>query len=85
MRYSSFKIFCLITFCACLLTVRAQVKDSIADALKLQIEEADSDTLRINLKLDLSGRVALFNMDEAIAIVKDVEKDIKNIDKNLFQ
>ncbi|SHG75321.1 tetratricopeptide repeat protein [Winogradskyella jejuensis] len=82
MRYSSFEIFSLITCCVCLLTVQAQVKDSIADALKLQIEEATSDTLRINLKLDLSGRVALFNMDEAIAIVKDVEEDIKNIDKN---
>jgi len=61
---------------------QAQIKDSIADALKLQIKQADSDSLRINLKLDLAGRMALFDIDTAVVIIKNVQKQIKNIDKN---
>ena len=76
-----FKIYGLTTVlsCFCFLGLHSQEKDSIANTLRLQIEEATSDSLRINLKLDLSGRVALFNIDEAIAIVKDVEEDIRKI------
>ena len=57
-------------------------KDSIADALKSQIKQAKSDTLQINLKLDLAGRMAIFNLDTAVVIVRDVEKHLEKIDKN---
>ncbi|MBU2929104.1 tetratricopeptide repeat protein [Winogradskyella psychrotolerans] len=46
-------------------SVNAQTKDSIASALKFQIKEADSDSIRLSLKADLATRLAFF--DRAIA------------------
>lgn len=82
LNFNRIKKIIFLLCCICFLTSQSQQKDSIADALKLQIKQANSDTLKINLKLDLAGRMALFNLDTAVVIVKDVEKLIKSIDEN---
>ena len=53
MKNLHFKICSFILSCICALLLHTQEKDSITNALKLQIKYTDSDTLKINLKLDL--------------------------------
>ncbi len=72
----------LLCFCSFFLHGQTAEKDSIADALKAKIREADSDSIRINAKLDLAGVMASYNIDTAVVVIKDVENEIKKINKN---
>ncbi|MEW7289076.1 tetratricopeptide repeat protein [Aquimarina sp. 2304DJ70-9] len=63
----------------------SQVKDNITDArtrkieaTKLQIEKADSDSLRLALRLKLAGQLAYFDGNIAKEIFLDVHKIIKD-------
>ncbi|WP_219008634.1 hypothetical protein [Aquimarina litoralis] len=72
-------VLCCFSFLTQSQTVK---KDSISEALKQQIKQAKSDSLRINGKLDLAGRMARFNLDTAVVIIKDVQKEIEKLDQN---
>jgi len=56
----------------------AQVKDSIVDALKLKIEKAETDSIRLTLKADLGNRLAFFDRSIAKEVHLEVEKELNN-------
>jgi tetratricopeptide (TPR) repeat protein/DNA-binding CsgD family transcriptional regulator len=60
----------------CTLATNAQVKDSIVDALKVQIEEAATDSIKLSLKADLGNRLAFFDRSIAKEVHQEVEKEL---------
>ncbi|MEM6684967.1 MAG: tetratricopeptide repeat protein [Bacteroidota bacterium] len=56
----------------------AQIKDSIADALKIQIENATTDSIRLSLKADLGNRLAFFDRSIGKEVQLEVEKELND-------
>lgn len=65
-------------FFLCSLSLTAQVKDSIVDALKLQIENTATNSVRLSLKADLGNRLAFFDRSIAREVFLEVEKELKD-------
>ncbi len=81
-----FPLLCLIS-----LFSYSQVENNVADArtrkieaTKLQIEKADSDSLRLTLRLKLAGQLAYFDGNIAKEIFLDVHKIIKDKGYNSY-
>ncbi|MCK8521029.1 tetratricopeptide repeat protein [Aquimarina sp. D1M17] len=77
--------FLFIPLVLCYLFSYAQVDNKFKDArtqkieaTKLQIEKADSDSLRLKLRLKLAGQLAYFDGNIAKEIFLDVHKKIKD-------
>ncbi|MEM6720430.1 MAG: LuxR C-terminal-related transcriptional regulator [Bacteroidota bacterium] len=68
----------LLLFLACTFSGTAQIKDSIADALKFQIEKAETDSIRLSLKADLGNRLAFFDRAIAKEVQLEVEKELND-------
>jgi len=60
------------------LATTAQVKDSIANALKVQIENAETNVVKIPLALKLAEHIHKSDVDEARKIALDVQKMMRN-------
>ncbi|WP_298515723.1 tetratricopeptide repeat protein [uncultured Kordia sp.] len=69
-------ILITMVFLASSFSVKAQVKDSIVDALKSQIEKAATDSIRLSLKADLGNRLAFFDRSIAKEVHLEVEKEL---------
>ncbi|WP_420574438.1 tetratricopeptide repeat protein [Kordia sp.] len=73
------KVIINILLCfTCVFWANAQVKDSIADALKLQIEKAETDSIKLSLKADLGNRLAFFDRSIAKKVHLEVEKELND-------
>jgi tetratricopeptide (TPR) repeat protein len=66
----------IILFLVGTFAATAQVKDSIVDALKLKIENAKTDSIRLPLKADLGNRLAFFDRSIAREVHLEVEKEL---------
>lgn len=83
--------FLFLLFCLISLFSYSQVENKFTDAqtrkieaTKLQIENADSDSLRLELRLDLAGQLAYFDGNIAKEIFLDVHKTIKDKGYNSY-
>ena len=63
-------------------SVTAQVKDNILDALKLQIDQAASDSIKIPLQIQLANHTRQFDIEIAKEILKDILQEIEGNDYN---
>ena len=62
-------IIIAILFFLCSLSLTAQVKDSIADVLKFQIEKAATDSNKVPLLLQLADHIYKSDVEEATSEV----------------
>lgn len=70
-------IITAILFLLCSLSSTAQVKDSITDAIKTQLKEADTDSIKVPLLLKLAAHTSAFDVDEARQIALSAQKIIE--------